>query len=384
MTANSSLIYFNGRFLTQPVTGVQRFALEVLNSLDNYLTEYASFFQGYHFICLVPSESQEKSFPHWKNILIKRSGRLNGNLWEQIELPIIARRGLLISLCNIGSVFHFQQIVTFHDASVFAVPWAYKIAFILKYRFVMWILARTARQVFTVSQFSKTELAKYLGTSIERISIIPEGCEHILQASPDRSIITKHNLSQKPFILTIGSLSPHKNINNVIEAIKNYHTDEINLVIVGGEFGKVFKQVEAQETKQIIRLGYVTDSELRALYENALCLIFPSLYEGFGLPPLEAMSCGCPVLSSNMGSFPEIYRDAALYFDPTNLDEIRKTIQVFMGNAALQKHYRCKGFSLVKQYTWKQAGKALLERIIDYAVYSPPSQAAAPIIGEGL
>jgi glycosyltransferase involved in cell wall biosynthesis len=199
-----------------------------------------------------------------------------------------------------------------------------------------------------------------------------------LKAAPDHSIINKHNLSQKPFILTIGSSSQHKNINKVIAAINNFHEDEINLVIAGGEYGKVFKQVKAAEAKQIIRMGYVTDSELRALYENALCLIFPSLYEGLGLPPLEAMSCGCPVLSSNKVSLTEIYRNAALYFDPTNEEEILKSIQVFMEHANLQKYYREKGFSLAKQYTWEYAAKTLLDMIMKISPNSTPRQPVVP------
>jgi glycosyltransferase involved in cell wall biosynthesis len=358
------LIYINGRFLTQPVTGVQRFALELLHALDDHLTGQPSLLEEFHFICLVPSKSRDKSFPNWKNIEIERSGQLNGNLWEQIELPFIARRGLLLNLCNIGPVLHFNQIVIFHDASVFAVPEAYTIPFKIKYRVIMWILARVARQIITVSKFSRTELAKYLKIDSKKILLIPEGCEHILQFAPDYSILEKNGLSQKPFILAIGSASPHKNINAVVRVIQKFHRDEINLVIAGGEYGRVFKPVEETEAKHIIRLGYVNDPELRALYENALCLIFPSIYEGFGLPPLEAMACGCPVLSSNQAALPEIYGDAALYFDPNSEEKIYQTIKEFMENATLQKKYKDEGSSLVKQYTWKNAVKFLLEDII--------------------
>jgi glycosyltransferase involved in cell wall biosynthesis len=357
------LVYINGRFLTQPITGVQRFALELVKALEAYLTENASLQQEYKFICLAPSKCQEQSLPHWKNIAIERPGILNGNLWEQIELPFFARKGLLLSFCNIGPVLHFNQIVIFHDASVFAVPGAYSLPFKIKYRFIMGILARTARQVITVSQFSRLELAKYLRIGSEKISLIPEGCEHILQFDPDYSIIKKNALDQKPFILIIGSASPHKNVAGVVRAIRNFPGLEITLVIAGGEYSRVFKPVEGTESEHIIRLGYVNDSQLRALYENALCLLFPSFYEGFGLPPLEAMSCGCPVISSNKACLPEIYRDAALYFDPTSAEEIQKSITEFLANPALREQSREKGFTLVKQYTWKVAVKSLLDTI---------------------
>jgi glycosyltransferase involved in cell wall biosynthesis len=359
------LVYINGRFLTQPVTGVQRFALELLHALDEYLTEHASLRQEYKFICLVPANCQDESLPHWKNIAIERPGNLNGNLWEQIELPLFARKGLLLSLCNTGPVLHFNQIVVFHDASVFAVPQAYTIPFVIKYRLIMGILARTARQILTVSQFSRLELAKYLRIGSEKISLIPEGCEHILQLDPDYSIIEKYGLEQKPFILILGSASLHKNVAGVVKAIRRFPGVEISLVVAGGEYSRVFKPVEGIEAEHIIRLGYVNDSELRALYEHALCLVFPSFYEGFGLPPLEAMSCGCLVISSNQACLPEIYRDAALYFDPTSEEEIQKSIKEVMANPALRELFREKGFSLVKQYTWKVAVESLLNTILN-------------------
>jgi glycosyltransferase involved in cell wall biosynthesis len=357
------LVYINGRFLTQPVTGVQRFALELLRALDDYLTEHAGLRQEYKFICLVPSNCRDEPLAGWKNVVMEPPGHLNGNLWEQIECPFLARKGLLLSFCNTGPVLHFNQIVIFHDASVFAVPEAYTIPFIIKYRLIMGILARTARQIITVSQFSRTELAKYLRIGREKIALIPEGCEHILQSDPDYSIIVKNAFDQRPFFLVIGSASRHKNVDGVVRAIQKFHRDDLSLVVAGGEYSRVFKPVVGTEAEHIIRVGYVNDSELRALYEKALCLIFPSLYEGFGLPPLEAMACGCPVLSSNKGSLPETYREAASYFDPTSEEEIYQSIKEFLENPALRERSREKGFSLVLQYTWKVAVKSLLNII---------------------
>ena len=364
-------VFINGRFLTQPVTGVQRFAFEILDSLDNYLSEQPGLSQQYKFTCFVPARNGKDTLPDWKNILIKQSGISHGNIWEQIELPYSARKGLLLSLCNIGPLLHFHQIVIFHDASVFAVPDVYTLAFKIKYRIIMWILARTARKVITVSQFSRKELAKYLKIGIDDISLISEGCEHILKSIPDYSTIGKNNLGKKPFILTIGSSSPHKNVKRVIQAIAQFHGDEINLVIAGGKYSKVFKQVEGPENEHVVRLGYVTDSELRALYEKAFCFIFPSLYEGFGLPPLEAMACGCPVLSSDKASSPEIYRDAVLYFDPTSEEGIFRTIKEFMEQTALHDDYQKRGLLLAESYTWKSAAESLFEIIRADDPYSP-------------
>ncbi len=175
MRRKIGLIYINGRFLTKSVIGVQRFAVELLNSLDYIMGDDKEASHKFKIICLIPSDTQNDRIPNWKNIQIKRVGCLHGDLWEQGELPFYASKGLLIDLCNIGPILHFNQIIVFHDASTFAIPNAYSKAFRLKYRIVFWVLAHTARQILTVSQFSKDELAYYLKFNTDRIQVIPEG-----------------------------------------------------------------------------------------------------------------------------------------------------------------------------------------------------------------
>lgn len=361
---SSMVIYVNGRFLTQPRTGVQRFALEILNSHDKAASESPGKVPNIQFICLVPPNTQDDLLPKWQTIKIKRAGRLTGNLWEQMELPFLARRGLLLSLCNIGPLMHFDQVVIFHDASVFAVPQAYSLPFKIKYRVIMWVLARTARQVLTDSQFSQGELAHYLRINKEKIEVMPGGCDHILAIEPDESILADHRLAQTPFLLAVGSSSPHKNLAIVVKAIEKSPDYSYNLVIAGGTYSKVFNAVESIESERIIRLGYVTDAQLRALYSQAVGFIFPSIYEGFGLPPLEAMACGCPVLSSNRASLPEVCGNAALYFDPMDVKGIGRQITQFMNDSTLRDSLKEKGFVRAKQYTWEKAAIMLFNTII--------------------
>ena len=361
MKDETPCIYINGRFLTKPIIGIQRFASELLKALDKILKNDKSTSQKYQFVCLIPSETSPDSLPKWEKIHIQRCGRLHGNLWEQIELPFFSRKGLLIDLCNIGPMFHFNQMIVFHDASVFAVPDAYSGAFQLKYCMIFWILARTARQILTVSQFSKNELSHYLKINKNKIITISEGCEHILNTAPNFSILKKEGLTDKPFLLTVGSLSPHKNITNVVKAMEKISDQLIRLVIVGGSFSKVFKPVEGLESSRIIHLGYVTDAELRALYYQAIGFVFPSIYEGFGFPPLEAMTCGCPVICSNKASLPEICGDAALYFDPLNVQEITDQINQLINDSLLQNSLKQRGMERVKQYTWKKSANQFWE-----------------------
>ena len=351
-------LYINGRFLTQPATGVQRFALEILNSLDKLLNSKKTL--KANIICLVPPDMIQDSFPKWQNISIHACGFMHGNLWEQLELPFYARKGVLLNLCNIGPLFHFSQIVVIHDASVFAVPEAYSTIFKLKYKLIYFVLSRTAKRVITVSQFSKMELGHYLKIKESKITVIPEGCEHILRAEMDNSILDKFSLHGQPFLLAVGSSSLHKNVNSVVKAMNLPHEKLPNLVIAGGNFSKVFSKMDSSQDEGIIRLGYVTDGQLRALYENAVAFIFPSLYEGFGLPPLEAMSCGCPVICSNRASIPEICGDAVLYFDPTNITDIKTQIQRLVDDLPTQALLKQKGILRVQYFTWERAAQSLL------------------------
>lgn len=357
------IIYINGRFLTQPLTGVQRFAFEVLKSLDKVISENPDRFPTIRLVCLVPPNAQDELLPKWRNIQIRRSGRLKGNLWEQIELPFFARHGLLLGLCNIGPLLHFNQVIIFHDASVFAVPQAYSLPFKLKYRVTMWALGRTARQILTDSQFSQDELTHYLKIKKDRIEVVPGGCEHILSVDPDDSILQDKRVSQLPFLLAVGSSSPHKNLSIVVKAIEESSDGSFGLVIAGGTFSKIFNAVETVESQRITRLGYVTDGQLRALYSHAVGFIFPSIYEGFGLPPLEAMASGCPVLCSNRASIPEICGDAAIYFDPLDIQDIERRIDQLVSDPALQESLKARGFERVKLYTWERTALSLLKII---------------------
>ena len=126
-------IFINGRFLTQPITGVQRFAFELLKALDKNLINELKFVQTHNIICLVPNNIDDLLLPNWENITIQKCGKLAGNLWEQIELLFYSRNGLLVNLCNIGPIVHKNQIVVFHDASVYAYPKTYSLGFKIKY-----------------------------------------------------------------------------------------------------------------------------------------------------------------------------------------------------------------------------------------------------------
>ncbi|NJN24131.1 MAG: glycosyltransferase family 4 protein [Acaryochloridaceae cyanobacterium RL_2_7] len=149
-------------------------------------------------------------------------------------------------------------------------------------------------------------------------------------------------------------MSPHKNFGAVVQSLE-YLKDlpDLSIVIIGGGNQQVFAEINLSENDQVIRPGYVTDGQLKCLYENALGFIHASFYEGFGLTPLEAMACGCPVLVSNAAAMPEVCGDAALYFDPHHPEDIARQVRQVVCDETLRHHMKEKSIEQAAQFSWQ-------------------------------
>jgi glycosyltransferase involved in cell wall biosynthesis len=345
------MIFINGRFATMPVTGVQRYAHELLNSLDDLLYRNNQKSKSDKPICLFPPDIT--NIPKWKFIQARKVGFLTGNVWEQIELPFYARDGILFSPANIGPFFHANQFVTIHDASVFAFPEAYSFSFKLKYKIIMKRLAKKASGIITDSYFSQSELSRYLNIPAKIIKVIPLGCEHLLRTCRNDSFFHHAEIGEMPYFLAVGSQSLHKNFAGLLKAFQMFKETNVELVVVGGKFDRVFKNSGEIDNERVRYLSEVNDTELCALYKNAICLVFPSFYEGFGFPVLEAMSLGCATLCSNASSLPEIGGKATLYFDPSNSNEIFQQMTRVMTDTELRNQMVAKGFNQAKLFSWE-------------------------------
>ena len=351
-----SSLFLNARFLTQPLTGVQRYSLELLNALDGL-------FQPGQAIAYCPRGPKMKV--GWKNIRLKESGWFKGNLWEQLDLPRIIRGTLLFSPANIGSFFKRHQVVTIHDASVYAYPEAYTWAFRWKYKIIYERMARVADQIITVSEFSKRELQHWLNLVPERISVTYEGREHIERITADSRVLDRLALGAKPFFIVVGSNSPHKNLKVVLSANALLDQDRYEIVMIGGDFSRVFHSTHLDLAANIKKTGYLSDEELKALYCNSAGLIFPSLYEGFGLPLVEAMTCNCPVLCSDIPSSREVCGEAALYFDAEQPEDLADKLEMILDNPALAETLKERGAQRSRKFSWlktAQETKQILEK----------------------
>ena len=349
-------VFINGRFLAQPVTGVQRYAREVVKALDALLREEVVDAGGAEVTLLMPRDGVD--VPPLSRIRVRRAGRLVGHAWEQLELPHLSRGGVLLNLCNTAPLARRKQVVTLHDAAIYRVPAAYTRAFRAWYR-VLWAgLARTASTILTVSYFSRRELADCLGIDRSRIGVVEEAGDHILAVAPDPAVLDRHGLRARPFVLAVSTANPTKNFGAVVRAIEHLGDTDFDFVVAGGVDPRVFARAAAPLPAAVKRVGYVSDGELRALYEHAACFVHPSRYEGFGLPPLEAMCCGCPVIAAEAASIPEVCGDAALYFDPASPADLAGKLAALMSDAAERAALAARGRARAARFSWRRAAAA--------------------------
>ena len=291
-------IYINGRFLTQNITGVQRYAIEIVKALDKYLNDNR--LNGeYKFEIVCPKNIKQELV--LRNINIKQIGKLKGHLWEQIELPLYVKDKFLFNFCNCAPLIKKNQMLVIHDAAVSAMPNSYSFLFKVWYKFMFYILGQRLNKIFTVSNFSKRELNKYFSIDLNKIEVVYSAYDHIINIKPDESIFQKINIKKKNYVLAVSSLNPSKNFKLILETAKSM--PEVNFIIAGGSNSNVFKAQGFKITKNMKFIGYVTDEELVALYKYASCFVYPSLYEGFGLPPLEAIYNNCEVIVSEIDVF---------------------------------------------------------------------------------
>lgn len=349
-------IYINGRFLSQRITGVQRYALEITRALDRAIASDDSLRRHNYCLLTPPGVAAPTGLEH---IAIRAVGHLHGHPWEQLELPLYVRDGYLLNLCNCAPLAVKNQLVTIHDAAVAAFPSAYSRPFRLWYRLMYSVLGRRLTNLDTVSHFSASELNHYFGIHKEKFTITYNGIDHIARIKPDDSVIERHGLTNTPYVFAVSSLSPSKNFALVLQAASIM--PEVTFIIAGGANASVFSAQSLAVPENVRFIGYVTDGELIALYRHAAAFVYPSLYEGFGIPPLEAMACSCPVVVSNAASLPEVCGDAALYIDPTSADELVTALTRLLADASLRQSLVSKGCKQSAKFTWDSTISPLLD-----------------------
>lgn len=348
----------NGRFLTQGMTGVQRFAGEVTRAMDA-LAATGEIAPAPRL--LVPAGA---TLPGYDALRAETVGTRSGQSWEQRDLPGAVGDAWLLNLGNTAPLrAGRRQSVVIHDAGVFDTPDSYAFAFRAWYKLLHKALPRLGAQIVTVSEFSRARLALRLDLDASRIGVVPEGGEHILRAEADRTVLGQHGLAPGRYALVVGTGAAHKGLDALRGAAALLGARGMALAVVGGADPTVFRSRFDGTGDAVRPLGRQSDAALRALYENALCLLFPSRYEGFGLPPLEAMWCGCPVIASRAGAVPEVCADAALWFDAAVPEDLALQLARLMDEPGLRDALVARGRDRAAGYSWAHAARALLRLI---------------------
>jgi glycosyltransferase involved in cell wall biosynthesis len=360
----------NGKFAAQCATGAQRIAHELAYALSRRAPP------GGMSALLVPRDArplQQLQAPR------RVGGRgCGGTLWEQVLLPLAARAQLLVSLCNLGPLFKRRHVVMIHDMALYDMPDSCNRIVRGGYRCAYALLRFNALHLLTVSSYSRARMIHHWGLPAARISVVSPAADHMGRIASDPATLARLGLQRQAYCLMAGGLDARNNLARVLAAINQVICPPgFKFVIVGGAHAGVFSAPSAPRTphevpSRVVWTGPVSDGELKALYEGARCFVFPSLYEGFGLAPLEAMYCGCPAIVSREAALPETCGDAALYCNAHSIDDIAAKIERMLNQARLRERYRQRGLLHAHAWQWRDAAEQLCRTL---APFERPRQA---------
>ena len=349
-------VYINGRFLEQPLSGVQRYAREMVLALDRLLAAEEQCAESW---CLLTTGRGQESLDLERIAVRQIPSRLTGHAWEQFVLGRAAGAGALVGFGGSGPVAHKRQLVIIHDAAVFRRPDLFSPAYGAWHRLVGRVLAKRAR-IGTVSRFSRRELAEILKLDPTAIPIFYNGSDHMRRVQASANTTAFEQLRGRPYFVVLGNFTRNKNVALALEALK--HVREAALVVIGSADQRIFATPDVDEyDERLIFTGRLNDANVAGLLEQASALLFPSLYEGFGIPPLEAMVLGCPVIASDIPAVREACGDAARYFDPLDPIDLAKQMRIIVAEAHSARADRIRqGQARAETFTWDRSAKQLL------------------------
>lgn len=343
-TSNRPKYCINGRFLTRQITGVDRYAREIVRELDSLLGKGDA-------VLLLPEGCEPIDWEATRNIELRHYGKHKGHAWEQFDLSRYVRKNglLVINLCNTAPVLN-PGVVCIHDMNVRANPSFYGWKFRTYYRVMFWFLTKWAKLVLTDTHFSESEIEKYYPCARGRISVVSCAWQHIGRVAQDDSVLERMGLEPAGYYFAMSSLAPNKNLKWIVETARL--NPGCTFAVAGGINAKVFGEHDIPKADNVQYLGYVSDEEAKALMAHCKAFLYPTFYEGFGVPPMEAMASGAPfVVVGDNPCMHEVYGESVGYVDSgepcNNLTEYFDYMSVG----------RCD--RILGSFSWKQSAREL-------------------------
>lgn len=331
----------NGRFRRGPQTGVQRVASELIERLQ---------------------------IPHREIAPVRNGTGLKGHLWEQLMLPLHNGDQPLWSPCNTGPIAVREQVVTLHDAAIFDHPDWFSRSFVQTYRWLWPQLARRVRRIVTVSDYSRSRVAAALGIPMDSIEVVPNGVSsrfHPVEPQIISEVASRYGVECQRYFVTLSTIEPRKNLALVMraweKAAAKCPAGTRLLLLGGGGAAHIFSADKASDItgNGVLRAGFVPDADLPALLAGACGLLYPSRYEGFGLPLLEAMACGTPTVTTALTSLPEVGGKATIYVDADDGDDLARQIIRLASEPSLRQELREAGLERARIFSWEAATRRM-------------------------
>lgn len=345
----------NGDFTALRATGVARYASEVTQALNTLIADRHPLTTDLDLQVVAPAPFKLTHIP--VHVVPEfRSPRLP-QFWVQFQLPRHVRGGLL-SFCNLAPVTVAKHIVCIHDLHTFLMPESYGLGFRLAHRAILPLLGKFATRITTVSELSREHLVHYGIARNEKIITTYNGCDHALRWNAERSTLKLDDL--QPFVLFFWRSQKYKNNELILKIAEPLAARGINIVLVGEEPDNAVVAAQLAAAPNIKFVGRIDDNTLAYALSKALCLIFPSRIEGFGLPAVEAMALGCAVIASSSRCLPEICGGGALYADPDDPSAWVEAIVMLHSDPESKLRLIARGKTIAEKYSWRKIAEIYL------------------------